>query len=255
MINLYIFNQTSPGAVFGVGTYIGELTAALKDSDINVCVVHLRSEKTDMETELLDGIRYWYIPSPISIIHQQNIEATNERYYRNILYLLQLYIVERRENLIFHINYMNCKSLAEALKSTFDCKIVLVVHYLDSSMTLSGSINRLRRIISETYEPTKIEEILAKISFQKEKEILQSHSVDKIICLSNHTFDLLHQDYRIDKEKMLVIYNGLTEVSHVSDKQMLRKKYHIPAIPVIIFVGRIDNMKGLTYALRAFKKC
>ena len=44
-MNLYIFNQTRRGAVFGVGTYINELVVALKDHDINICVVNLISEK------------------------------------------------------------------------------------------------------------------------------------------------------------------------------------------------------------------
>ena len=39
------------------------------------------------------------------------------------------------------------------------------------------------------------------------------HAVDKIICLANHAFDLLHQDYQIDKEKMVIIPNGLSDVT------------------------------------------
>ena len=82
--------------------------------------------------------------------------------HRNILYLVQLYIVERKENLIFHINYMNCKPLADALKSTFNCKTVLAVHYLDSIIALMGNISRLRRIISQSEDPTNEREIFVK---------------------------------------------------------------------------------------------
>ena len=256
MINLYIFNQTSPGAVFGVGTYIRELTAALKGSDINVCVIHLRSEKLDMETELLDGIRHWHIPAPTAINLQQNYEAANERYHRNILYLLQLYIVERKENLIFHINYMNCKPLADALKSTFDCKSVLVVHYLDSIIALMGNISRLRRIISQTDESTNAEDKSVKLFLGKEKELLQSSSIDKIICLSNHAYNLLLQDYHIDKEKIVVIYNGLTDMVDTSaGVRNLRKKWNVPHNEkIILFAGRMDEIKGLGYLLKAFRE-
>ena len=78
-------------------------------------------------------------------------------------------------------------------------------------MTLLGNISRLRRIISQPDEPIDAEEISAKKSFQEEKEMLQCHAIDKIICLANHTFDLLHQDYGIEKEKMVVIPNGLSD--------------------------------------------
>jgi len=86
MINLYIFNRTSPAAVFGVGTYIRELTTALKSSNINLCVVHLHSEKPDMEMEESDSIRHWYIPVPTSIQNYQNHEEQKERFYCNVLY-------------------------------------------------------------------------------------------------------------------------------------------------------------------------
>ena len=209
MINLYIFYEFSPAAVYGIGTYIRELTTALKGNDMNVCVVYLRSDKSDMEMENSDGIRYWHIPASTSISNNKN-EKIFERYYHNILYLLQLYIVEK-ENLIFHVNHMHCKPLVDSLKTTFDCKIVLVVHYLDSIISLMGNISRFRRIISQHDKPTDELKKFVKISFQKEKELF--HAVDKIICLANHTFDLLHHDYQIEKEKLVVIPNGLSDIA------------------------------------------
>ena len=254
MINLYVFNQTSPAAVFGIGTYIRELTTALKGSEINVCVVHLRSEKTDMEMEESDNIRHWYIPAQTSIHNYQNYEEQKECYYRNVLYLLQLYIVKRKEKLIFHINYMKCKPLVDLLKSTFDCKVVLVVHYLDSCILLMGNISRLRRIILQAIEPADIVERSAKVSFQEEKEMLQA--VDKIICLANHTFDFLHQEYQIDKEKMIIIHNGLSEVItlRLTAKDLLEKWRLSVKEFLILFVGRLQSGKGLIFLIEAFRK-
>jgi len=217
MINLYIFNEKSKAAVFGIGTYIRELTAALKGSNINVCVVHLSSERQEMEIEELEGVRYWFFPAPTTFhFHQKQ-----EHYYRNVLYLLQMYIVDRK-NLIFQINYLHCKSLVEFLRASFECKIVLVIHYLESINTLLGNISRFRRIISQPNVLTDEIEIMAKLSFLKEKELLQSPSIDKIICLSNHAFDLLHQDYQIDKEKMDVIYRMFPSFFSLEDCRKLR---------------------------------
>jgi len=207
-MNLYIFNEIRPAAIYGVGTYVRELTEALRHSKINVCVVNLKSAKLQIQMEIIDGIRQWYFPEPIkeqwSISHKKQIEL----YHRNVVYLLQLDI-EDKKNLIFHLNYMDSKPLADAIKNAFDCKTVLVVHYLESLMTLSGNISQLRRIIAQPDEQVNNEERIAKMFYLKEKDFLQSHTVDKIICLSNHTYDLLHQDYQIEKEKMVVIYNGL----------------------------------------------
>ena len=249
-MNLYIFNETRRGTVYGVGTYIRELTVALKDSNINICVVNLTSDKPHIQTNEMDGVRHWYFPAPILELRTIDNQKIREIYYRNVVYLLQLYIQDKMD-LIFHLNYIECKPLADALRIVFDCKIVFVIHYLHSVMNLLGHINLLRRIISQTNELTDKDKKSAKELFLKEKEL--SHTMDKIICLSNHTFDLLHQDYQIGKEKMVVLCNGLIDSYFFKKKQTLRLKYHIPDIPIILFVGRVDSIKGLTYALRAFK--
>ena len=253
-MNLYIFNQSRRGgAVYGVGTYIRELTAALKDSEIKVYVVNLASLKPQIQKEEIDGIQYWHFPAPVQWTESNPYQWA--LYYRNIVYVLQLHSKDKKE-LIFHLNYMENKPLADALKSVFDCKTVLVVHYLRSVMTLLGNISRIRRIISQPDEPADLLEISAKESFLDEKELLQSHSIDKIICLSNHTFDLLHRDYRIEKEKMVVLSNGLYDMANTHPKiQLLRKNWNLSVNEkIILFVGRLDEAKGLGYLIRAFRK-
>jgi len=210
------------------------------------------SDKPQMQVDEIDGIRYWYFPAVVKEQREIDIEKMEELYYRNIVYLLQIHI-GNKSGLIFHLNYNHFNKLAEELKKAFDCKIVLVVHYFESCMTLFCNINWLRRIISQSDEKIEPEEIIAKKYYMKEKVFFQSHAIDKIICLSNHAFELLHQDYQIEKEKMDVIYNGLTDSPSITDKQALRQKYHLPDVPIIIFVGRLDDVKGLKYALRAFK--
>jgi hypothetical protein len=116
MMNLYIFNESSRAAVYGIGTNIRELTAALKDSDMNVYAVHLRSKKPDMEIEETDGIRHLHIPSSV------NNHRDWQLYYRNVAYLLQLHIKDRN-NLVFHLNYNQSGKLAEALRNAFDCTL------------------------------------------------------------------------------------------------------------------------------------
>ena len=91
MINLYIINESSISAVYGIGTYIRELTAALKNSEIKVCVIHLFTNRQDIETEEeVDGVNYWYIPAPnnSNLLFDKNRQR--ELYYRNVLYFLRL---------------------------------------------------------------------------------------------------------------------------------------------------------------------
>ncbi len=257
MQNLYVFYESNAAAtVYGVGTYIKELTESLINSDINVCVLYLRSEKSDMEIEEKDGIQHWYIPNPINKQTSINWDTYNELYYRNVVYLLQLRL-KKKDELIFQLNYFHSKPLVDSLKKMFECKIVLVVHYLDSIMTLYGNISRFRRIISQVDELTDKEEKSAKEYFLKEKELFHFQGVDKIVCLSNHTFDLIHQDYHIDQEKMSVIPNGLADTFQLtlSNKRILRKKWHISENEfIILFVGRLQVAKGLFFLIDAFRK-
>ena len=65
-MNLYIFSKNCRGAIFGVGTYIRELTFALKNNDIHISVVNLLSDRPQIEIAEIEGIIHWYIPKPLS---------------------------------------------------------------------------------------------------------------------------------------------------------------------------------------------
>ena len=76
-MNLYIINETRRGTIFGIGTYVQELVAALKNYNINICVVNIFSDKPQIEKDQLEGIDYWYFPEPI--IEQRSIDFQEQR--------------------------------------------------------------------------------------------------------------------------------------------------------------------------------
>lgn len=252
MINLYIFNQTSHAAVFGIGTYIRELITSLKNSDINVYVVHLHSEKTNMETEDKDGIQHWYIPSLINKHTSIDWNIRNKMYYRNVVYLLRLKLRET-DKLVFQLNYNYCIELAKELRATFNCKIVSVIHSFGWCFDLFGNVTRFKKIISSIQGTNHEDKLDMQIynSYKEEKDYFEL--VDRIYCLSKNTQQIVHDDYQIKRNKTIVIYNGLTDIYPISNKTIIRQKYHIPHIPIILFAGRIESNKGLKYALQAFR--
>ena len=248
-MNLYIFHTSSEAAVYGIGTYIRELTTALRHSKIKVCVVNLRAHVPQMQMEeTSDGIKRWYFPEPIE---QMATDLLNDLYYKNIVYLLQLYI-EDKSNLIFHLNANHSSKFAKELKKAFDCKIVLTIHYFDWCFKLLGNLTHFRQLCKtqETVQNREDIEYL-KEEFQKEKETFDV--VDHIICLSKKTMSVLQDDYKIKPDKITVVYNGLTDSKISVEKSALRKKYGISDAPIFLFAGRLDYIKGLKYALRAFK--
>lgn len=248
-MNLYIFDEAGPGAVYGIGVYIRELVATLKYTNINICVVNLNSDQPQIKYERIDGILHLYIPSPIQ--WEEDLYAQWSLYHRNVVYLLQLHITDKKD-LIFHLNYNPKIELVEELKKAFDCKIILTVHYFDWCFRLLGNLSKLKRILETQYTVlgNKSKRIIE--TFQKEKDTFLI--VDHIICLSNYTRHILQNDYKINPDKIVIIYNGLTDTNIFVEKNVLRRKFHIPYdIPVILFVGRLNQIKGLKYALKAFQ--
>ncbi|MDL2265270.1 TIGR04157 family glycosyltransferase [Parabacteroides sp. OttesenSCG-928-G07] len=271
-MNLYIFNETRRGAVYGVGTYIRELTEALRNSDVHICVVNLLSDKPHIETEETDGIRQWYFPAPIP--EQRTADSQEQRalYQRNVVYLLQLYIQDKKD-LIFHLNFPQCGSLVEALKEAFDCKVVSVVHFSDWGFTVFDNLPRLRNILKEEH-PDGFGENLQQ-SFKEEKSLYLK--VDRIICMSNYMKEVLCLDYGLSAAKISVIPNGLEEKEEelkiengelnrrsalakiengeLPGKEALREKWHIGIEErVLLFAGRIDEVKGVVYLVKIFRE-
>lgn len=250
MLNLYIINETRRGAVYGVGTYIRELTVVLKDSNIKVYVVHLKSDKNEEEAEEMEDICHLHFPPPIT----QNIlfdwNKQSELYYRNVVYLLRLQIKDT-ENLVFHLNFNNNDKIAEELKKAFNCKVVAVVHYSEWGLIVYDNLPRLRSILKDE-SPDDFGRNLKK-TFEEEQSFYSK--ADRVICLSNYMHDILCQDYKLEATKISVIPNGLTDTTKTkADINLLREKWKLsPEEKILLFAGRIADSKGLGFLIKAFR--
>ena len=253
-MNLYVFNDASGRSnLYGIGTYIRELTQSLRNYALNLTVVHLFSEKSDLTRTEQEGIQHWYIPS-----HQKNESGGDEIsnvYQRNVVYLLRLHIPKNTGKIIFHLNYNHGQILADELKRNFDCKIVWTGHFQGWGFSLHGNIAHLRSILSKPQEEMDNVERSVYSGFQREQKLMQT--VDRIISLSSHMKKVLCDEYGIDAKQISVIPNGLTDTAHgfPVDKARLRAKWKFRADEkLILFAGRLDTVKGLTYLIRAFRE-
>ena len=246
-MNLYIFKKSGKAATYGVGTYIKELTAALRGTELNICVVNLMSEKPQIQMEEIAGIRYWSFPEPAQEPQMIDDQKQKTLYHRNIVYILQL-LIEDKKDLVFHLNYNDCGKLSEVLRKAFDCRIIVSIHFFSWCFTLFGNVTRFRKLL-ELKETEQYNETIE--MYRKDKDFFET--ADHIICLSKNTQQILLNDYQIEPDKMDVIYNCVADSTSDKDILMLRQKYHIPDIPIILFAGRLDKIKGLEYALRALK--
>jgi len=80
---------------------------------------------------------------------------------------------------------------------------------------------------------------------------------DKIISVSKFTKKQIVENYKLNPEKINVIYNGIELKEQTFTKQELeelKKQFNIPQEPVVLFVGRVaDPRKGLDLLLKSFK--
>lgn len=247
---IYIFNEKRRGSVYGVGTYIRELAAALKNRNMQVCVINLISDKPQIQTEETDGITQWHFPAPIPDPQKIHSQEQTGLYLRNVAYLLQWYIQDKKD-LIFHLNFLHSKILADELKKAFDCRLALSIHYFDWGFQLLGNQSRFTHLL-ETDATLSPADTAVRESYLKEKELFDT--VDRIVCLSQNTYQTVSNHYKQEAHKLSVLYNGLSDQRQIGKKHELRRKYRLPKVPVILFAGRVDEVKGVKYIIRAFKK-
>lgn len=248
-MNLYlIFHEKYFGSAYGVGTYIRELILALKDSKISICVISLISNKSQILKEEINGIKYWHIP--IAISYEQTQQEQQKLYDHNIVYLLQLYI-KKKENIVFHLNFPHSDHFIENFKKAFYCKIVSVVHYLDWGSILFDNLKQLRNILNEEDSDSPNKYIKKRI---KEEKSYYSKA-DHCICLTKYMQEIMYRDYQLDITKISIIPNGLHDMTDSSTNiKNLRKKWNISSNDkILLFVGRMDEIKGVAYLMKAFQ--
>lgn len=79
-----------------------------------------------------------------------------------------------------------------------------------------------------------------------------------MICLTQYTQTLLNEVYGVEREKLVVVYNGLKdEAIKLSEEERLEKRFALgfrETDKIILFVGRLDRIKGVQYLIEAFRR-
>ena len=248
-----IFNYKGRAAEYGIGTYIRELTECLKDVPIKIIVIHLNSEKLEFTIQEDKEVVNWYIPGAFTI---GSLYGNRENYLQAVVSLLQLNLNDTGR-LVFHLNYMNDYFLANKLKEKFNCKILLAVHYLEWTFLLNGNFTQMDILRNQKDKKlTDPVEINALKQFNEDKKIL--HYVDHVIALTNHAFEFIQDSYGVPVHKITTINNGLKERETngtCTDPIDLKEKYHLnKQEKIILYVGRLDKIKGVSYLIKAFRE-
>jgi glycosyltransferase involved in cell wall biosynthesis len=134
--------------------------------------------------------------------------------------------------------------------------VLFTIHYQDWCFLLKGNVSYFRHIIHT--DKALISDSKEKIiREQYEKELKMIHAVDHLICLADFTKKLLLEEYGIEERKISLIYNGLKDkakiISEKERKQLKKNLYIDDKTKIILFVGRLREIKGVEFLIRAFK--
>lgn len=258
MKHVYLFCSDSRAGDYGIGTYIRELTECIKgERDVLLTLVELQSMEKEFSIVESEGMRTIKIPSPRLAPNWQLQPKKMEQYNLAVCCLLKPQIDKEEDN-VFHLNYLQHNSLVPYLRELFPlCKIVFTIHYMGWLTLIKGDETYFKKIIQkEETERTNATEKSVYDDYNRMKAMCQS--VDSIICLSSYTFDILQREYGIHKEQLTLIANGLKDegvIVNEEQKRAIKKELSFNENEkIVLFVGRLDEEKGLLLLLKAFEK-
>lgn len=258
MKHIYLFSSDSRAGDYGIGTYIRELAACIKsEQSVYLTLVELQSTEKEFSVVESKGVRTIKIPSPHLAPYWQLQRGKVEQYNLAVSCLLRSQIDENEDN-VFHLNYLQHDSLVQYLRKLYpSCKIIFTIHYMGWCTLIKGDKAYFKEIIrKEESERTDVTEKSVYDDYNRMKDMCQS--VDSVICLSSYTFDILQAEYGIPQEQLAFIPNGLKDEIVIVDeeqKRVMKKGLSFTGNEkIVLFVGRLDEEKGLLLLLKAFEK-
>lgn len=234
---------------YGIGTYLENYIYCLNNLGykINIIELGIGKCKTDLFIKEEGNIRLLlFTCPPLSDI---------DSYYMGVCRLLRLYISDSI-NLIFHYNHPAPGDIFfDIIKNNFPLsKSIITIHYLLWREIFQGNVELYKRVISnQKSEKTKVKYCNLINGFEKEKVFYSKF--DRIICLSEDTLNLIQNQYSV-KKNVWLIPNGMKKDNlrlSENQKKSFRKKFHLsPDEKILLYVGRIEPIKGIMHLLECF---
>lgn len=247
---MLIFIEESIAIQYGIGTYLYSLLKCFDISvwDVNVITLHKNKDKVSFHLE--NEIGYYSFPIPKEQFLSGN-PYYEELYFRSVFY----YLASRLNKgcmVYCHFNFTRHQVLAECFKKYMNAFVTYTFHYADWKFDLFGNQEELERILRQ---PTTPKELRIKLKFEKEKLFLQN-TCDRVIAIAEHSYNMLYELYELPYSHLSYIPHGVKDCFHEikkDGKTALRRKYGFKeSDKILLFVGRMDMMKGTMYLLEAF---
>lgn len=244
---VYILDEFISSQMNGIGTFLSEFLYCMRQIEVDICLLTFNAKVEEFTILEDEGIKKMLFP-PLPHVHFMN----NAKIINNFF---KLYIPDSFNNVIF-FNHSPCRELLSLLKKSHpQSKLVLTIHDLGWTDELAGDVEAFRQMIHQeksAIENKPYQRIIN--SYNVERKMYEL--VDKVVCLSQDTFDLLKDIYSVPSHKIALIPNGIRPSRGVLDQNIdeLKRRLFISINDkVLLFSGRPTENKGMFALLQAFE--
>ena len=234
VISAHTSPLASPGGskAGGLNVYVMELSRQLAE---NGCLIDIFSRTTDTDTpeitDLSPGLRAIHLRAgPTRYLSPENVYEHLDDFSEAVL---DFCAREQRAYDLIHSHYWLSGLVGQSLKAVWGVPHATMFH------TLGEIKNRASSRENET-----------ELRIQSEAEIIAS--VDRVICATEQERSQIGQLYAAAPDKVTVIPLGVDlERFQPQDKDAAREKLGLDAQRIVLFVGRIEPLKGVDILINA----
>lgn len=244
---VYVFDEYVSSQKNGIGSFLKEFHYCLKQLNADVCGLIFNANVKEFTIRTADSGKIKEMLFPRfqvgEFIHNMEI----------IIKFFRLYIRDATDN-VFFVNHSPCEKLVEILKRDYPLsKVVFTIHDSGWTSRCMGDIDKFKKMVEEMNDVK--EEAKGAMDFYT-KEMKMYEQVDRVVCLSQDTYNLLHTIYSLPAEKTFLIPNGFGKkengIQHYN-REEIKKELFIPVDEkIILYVGRPTKQKGMHALLNAF---
>ena len=229
VLSLHSSPLTQPGTgdSGGMNVYVRELAASLAQSGVGT-TVYVRSWDPDLPREVAvePGFRVVHVPAGPLHLPKEQLPETVEAFTRGVRDELV-----RRPVDVIHANYWLSGVAGHRLKHELDLPLVSTFH-------------TLARVKAETGDPEPQRRIDAEADVIGCSDIILANSVEEVTQLETL--------YGADPRRIEVVPPGVEHAFFSpGDRTGARRALGLGEHPILLFVGRIQPLKGLTVAVGA----
>lgn len=228
----FISFEYPPNILGGAGTYAETLVKGLRRRGVDVFVISKGNQHD---------------------VHQRvfRVPSSNSPYWRRVFFIEPALSLFHKLNRHFRFDLVHFN----------EPHVILEKPKLPTICTLhSAQVNevKLKLAGSGTLKTVvDIKDFVLKGAVGSVFDVLTAHAADKIICPSPNLAALISSYCFVDAKKILVIPNGIDLESFsktkCEDSSIYLRDYGLEKDKYILFVGRLSVLKGVQYAIEAFK--